>query len=167
MDSESTKRSTRDDYVLTITGTPGLFLPTTSHPQVIDSTVAEMEISQDQLSLARCGSSNLDHSAATRNSSSLAPATLAADTSARAAVEHANGVAERTTAQGPSGGQVALNKYGDIPNLENQAKRARRRKNRELRESDPGKYEVIMEQKKKRRDDLLREERRNQQGGGH
>lgn len=52
MDSESTKRSTRDDYVLTITGTPGLFLPTTSHPQVIDSTVAEMEISQDQVSIS-------------------------------------------------------------------------------------------------------------------
>jgi hypothetical protein len=39
---------------------------------------------------------------------------------------------------------VALNKYGDIPNLGTQAKRARRRKNRELRESDPGKYKGVI-----------------------
>lgn len=52
---------------------------------------------------------------------------------------------------------MALNKYGDIPNLGTQAKRARRRKNRELRESDPGKYKGVMEQKKKRRDRFMRE----------
>ncbi|KAF7541678.1 hypothetical protein G7054_g423 [Neopestalotiopsis clavispora] len=52
-----------------------------------------------------------------------------------------------------------LNKYGDVPNHHTQRKAARRRRNRELRHTDPKRYKMEMEEKKIIRDAKLRQQK--------
>ncbi|ETS85878.1 hypothetical protein PFICI_03903 [Pestalotiopsis fici W106-1] len=55
--------------------------------------------------------------------------------------------------------RVYLNKYGDVPNPARQIKAARRRRNQELRRTDPERYRREMAEKKILRDEKLRAER--------
>ncbi|KAI0155945.1 hypothetical protein BJ166DRAFT_594152 [Pestalotiopsis sp. NC0098] len=57
--------------------------------------------------------------------------------------------------------QPQRNKFGDIPNRNNQLKAARRRANREIRDRSPERYAQIMAEKKTDRDQKFRQKRQN------